>query len=159
MATEISKPTPNVSSKSRVNECLGVVWHHSAGSFNGSVDWILQSKSQVSYHCIIDLDGSRVIFADDRRVCWHAGKSKWRGREFCNGFTIGCAFSGDTNDRNLTDHEIESAIKWLRPRWDKYDWSMDDMTTHRNVSPGRKDDISPAAEKQLFAEIRKRLNL
>lgn len=155
MATEVIKLTPNVSSPSRVNECLGVVWHHSAGSFNGSVSWILKSASQVSYHCIIDLDGSRVIFAEDRRVTWHAGKSKWRGREFCNAFTVGCAFSGDTNTRKLTDAEITSAIEWLRPRWKTHRWDTSDMTTHRAVSPGRKDDISAAAERQLFDAIKK----
>lgn len=157
MATEVIKLTPNVSAKSRVNEKIGVVWHHSAGSFNGSVDWILQSKSQVSYHCIINLNGDRVVFADDSRVCWHAGKSRWRGRELCNGFTIGVAFSGDTNSRSLTADEIASALEWLKPRWKSYGWDMSDMTTHRAVSPGRKDDISAKAEKQLFDAIRKEL--
>lgn len=157
MATELFKPTPNVSAPNRANECLGVVWHHSAGSFNGSVSWILQSKSQVSYHCIIDLDGSRVSFADDRRVTWHAGKSSWRGRSLCNGFTLGVAFSGDTNSRVLTAAEIASALDWLKPRWAKYRWTMASMTTHRAVSPGRKDDISAAAEAQLFAAIRQAL--
>lgn len=160
MATKFKediKLTPNVSAKYRVNEKQGVVWHHSAGSFSGSVSWILQSKSQVSYHCIINLDGSRVVFADDSRVCWHAGKSRWKGRSLCNGFMLGVAFSGDTNKRDLTQAEIDSAIEWLAPRWKSYNWSMDNMTTHRAVSPGRKDDISPKAEKQLFDAIRKKL--
>ena len=68
---EVYKPSPNVSSSRIVPE--GVVLHHSSGSYNGSVSWILQDKSNVSYHCIIDKDGSRTSFADDDRRCWHAG--------------------------------------------------------------------------------------
>lgn len=145
--------TPNVSPKHRVNEAIGVVWHHSCGSFSGGVEWICDPKSQVSYHCLIALDGRRTVFAADSRVCWHAGKSRWRGREFCNAFTLGVAFTGDTYKRSLTDAEIESALEWLRPRWGKYKWTIDSMTTHRAISPGRKDDISPEAERVLFSAI------
>ena len=70
---EVSKPSPNVSS-SRIRP-EGVVLHHSSGSYAGSVSWICQSKSQVSYHCIIDTNGERTIFADDDRRCrivWEA---------------------------------------------------------------------------------------
>tara|TARA_R100001129_G_scaffold160634_1_gene125264 strand:+ start:403 stop:1140 length:738 start_codon:yes stop_codon:yes gene_type:complete len=154
---EVIKKTPNVSSSSIQPE--GVVLHHSSGSYDGSVSWILQSKSQVSYHVIIDTDGSRTVFAEDWRRCWHAGKSNFNGKTNCNGFLLGLAFSGDTTKRELTDAEVESAVEWLIPRFEKYGWPRDltTVTTHKAISPGRKNDIDDRAEAKVREALKKAL--
>lgn len=155
---EVYKATPNVSSTRIVPE--GVVLHHSDGSYNGSVSWILEDKSNVSYHCIIDKDGSRTSFAEDDRRCWHAGKSRFKGRSSCNGFLLGLAFSGNTNTRELTKDEIASAVEWLLPRFDKWGWPKDlsTVTTHREISPGRKDDVDFRAEEAILKALKQTLS-
>lgn len=151
---EVYKASPNVSSSRIVPE--GVVLHHSSGSYNGSVSWILQDKSNVSYHCIIDKDGSRTSFAEDDRRCWHAGKSRFKGRGGCNGFLLGLAFSGNTKTRELTQDEIASAVEWLLPRFEKWDWPTDlsTVTTHKEISPGRKDDVDSRAEQAILKALK-----
>ena len=151
---EVYKASPNVSSSRIVPE--GVVLHHSSGSYNGSVSWILQDRSNVSYHCIINTDGSRTSFAEDDRRCWHAGKSRFKGRGGCNGFLLGLAFSGNTKTRELNEDEIASAVEWLLPRFDKWDWPTDlsTVTTHKEISPGRKDDVDSRAEQAILKALK-----
>ena len=146
---EVYRASPNISSSRIVPE--GVVLHHSSGSYDGSVSWILQDISNVSYHCIINTDGSRTSFAEDDRRCWHAGKSRFKGRGGCNGFLLGLAFSGNTKTRELNEEEIASAVEWLLPRFEKWDWPTDlsTVTTHKEISPGRKDDVDSRAEQVI----------
>lgn len=157
--TEVYRQTPNYTSGTTIRP-TGVVLHHSCGSYSGSVSWILQKKSRVSYHAIIDTDGSRTVFAPDSKRCWHAGRSKFNGRSNCNSFLLGLSFSGDTNNRELTDAEVGSAVEWLLPRFKKWDWPTDLSTiaTHSQVSPGRKNDVDARAYNRVITELRKNSN-
>jgi len=154
---EVFKATPNVSYSTIQPE--GVILHHSYGSYEGSVSWILQDASNVSYHCIIDEDGSRTVFANDTQRAWHAGRSSFLGKKGCNGFMLGLAFSGDTNSRELTKEEIESAVEFLLPRFERWDWPKDlsTITTHRDVSPNRKNDVDIRAEEAIMKALKKAL--
>jgi AmpD protein len=109
----------------------------------------------VSYHCLIGLDGTRCTLVPDRQIAWHAGASTFLGRSRCNDFLLGVAFAGDTNLAPLTDAQVASALEWLDRRWTKHAWTTDRMTDHRQVSPGRKDDLHPAEWIRLHAAIAK----
>ncbi len=154
---EVFKATPNVSYSTIEPE--GVILHHSYGSYVGGVEWILNDDSNVSYHCLIDLDGSRTVFAKDTQRAWHAGTSEFNGREGCNGFMLGLAFSEDTEERELTDEEIASAVEFLLPRFERWGWPKDlsTVTTHKAVSPGRKVDVDSRAEKAILDALRSAL--
>ena len=154
---EVFKATPNVSYSTIEPE--GVILHHSYGSYVGGVEWILNDDSNVSYHCLIDLDGSRTVFAKDTQRAWHAGTSEFNGREGCNGFMLGLAFSEDTEERELTDDEIASAVEFLLPRFERWGWPKDlsTVTTHKAVSPGRKVDVDSRAEKAILDALRSAL--
>ena len=152
------RPTPNKSSSKISPE--GVVLHHSYGSYEGGVSWILNDSSNVSYHVLIDTDGKRTVFADDNERAWHAGKSSFNGRGGCNGFMLGVAFTNDTNSRELTDEEVASAVEYMVPRFKKWGLPEDlsTISTHREVSPGRKTDPDIRAETKVLDALKAHFN-
>ena len=152
------RPTPNKSTSKISPE--GVVLHHSYGSYEGGVSWILNDSSNVSYHVLIDTDGKRTVFANDNERAWHAGKSSFKGRTGCNGFMLGVAFTIDTNSRELTDEEVASAVEYMVPRFEKWGWPEDlsTITTHREVSPGRKTDPDIRAETKVLDALKAHFN-
>jgi len=157
--------TANVSRGAKIKP-LGVVFHHTCGTWEGDRAWILNASNPAkgiyaSYHAVIRDTGERRKFADDTSRCWHAGRSSWRGKNSCNDFMLGVAFSGDTYPgrrfgRSLTDAEIASALDWLAPRITRWGITMDWITDHRQVSPGRKDDINPVEWERLRRAIQSR---
>jgi AmpD protein len=103
----------------------------------------MDPKSRVSYHCIVAKDGRRTILADPDERTWHAGVSSWRGKRDLNSWAIGAAFEGDTNERVLGEAEMESMAQYLVPIMQRYNLALGDVTDHRTVAPGRKDDLNP----------------
>jgi N-acetylmuramoyl-L-alanine amidase len=103
----------------------------------------MNPASRVSYHCIVAKDGRRSTLADPDERTWHAGVSSWRGRRDLNSWSVGAAFEGDTYKRPLGDDEMASMAEYLEPLMKLYRLTLADVTDHRTVSPGRKDDLNP----------------
>ena len=143
--------TPNVSAKAITPKAI--VLHHSGGSYAGGVSWIKNPASRVSYHCLVAKDGRRTVFAMPEQRTWHAGRSEWRGKRDLNSWSVGVAFEGDTNKRELGEAEMASLAEYLEPIMREYRLTLDDVTDHRTVSPGRKDDLAPKA----FSVVKKYL--
>jgi N-acetyl-anhydromuramyl-L-alanine amidase AmpD len=146
---ETKAKTPNVSAKPITPKAI--VLHHSGGSYAGGVSWIKNPASRVSYHCLVAQDGRRTVFANPEQRTWHAGKSEWRGKRDLNSWSIGASFAGNTYDEPLTEDAMASMAEYLAPIMREYRLTLDDVTDHRTVSPGRKDDLSPKA----FAVVKK----
>lgn len=150
--------SPNVS-KGRTIKPEGIIIHHTAGSYNGSVNWCMRAESQVSYHAIVDLDGSKTILAQDHQRAWHAGKSSFNGRNDCNSFMLGIAVSGDTNKRELTIQEAESVAYWCVEKMKVHVFGLNQITTHTIVSQGRKNDVDERAYERIMYFIKEILNV
>ena len=155
---EFSRPSPNFTPE-RAHECRGALFHHSVMPFEETIAHMLNPASEVSYHALIAHDGSRCTLVPDERVAWHAGVSTFLGRSGCNYFLLGVAFAGDTRQEPLTSAQIASALEWLDPRWKKYAWTLGSVTDHRQVSPGRKDDLNPVEWDRLRAAVEARFGV
>ncbi|MEI6862458.1 MAG: N-acetylmuramoyl-L-alanine amidase [Verrucomicrobiota bacterium] len=152
MFPEISRPSANFTA-TPAHEQLGVCFHHSTLEFEATIEHILHSDSQVSYHWLIAPDGTRCQFVADAHIAWHAGASTWLGRTRCNNFLLGVAFAGNTYATPLTAAQMASTLEWLAPRWMRQGWTTARMTDHRQIAPSRKDDLAPAEWSRLLAAI------
>ena len=149
---QTNRKTPNVSA-GRVIKPTHIVLHHSSGAYAGSVSWCMDPVSKVSYHCIVARNGKRTVLATPSQRTWHAGVSSWQGRKDANSFSIGLAWEGDTYTTPLSEDAILSAVEYLLPILDEYHIPLSNIIRHADVSPGRKDDCSPAAHSALIAAL------
>src|ERR1022692_4376589 len=154
---EFERLSPN--RDAAAHERLGALFHHSELGFAETVARMLDPESRVSYHCLIDLDGTRCALVPDAQVAWHAGVSRFLGRDRCNDFLLGVAFAGDTYRAPLSVQQIASALEWLEPRWAQFGWGIRRIPGHRQVSPGSKRDgwgIGRIADHRQVSPGRKR---
>jgi AmpD protein len=149
---EVDRPSPN-RANTPPHLQRGVVFHHSAISYEEAIALMTRAESRVSYHCLIAPDGTRCTLVPDAEIAWHAGVSRFQGLEQCNGFMLGLSFAGNTYHAPLTGAQIASALEWLEPRWRARGWSLAWMTDHRQVAPGRKDDLNPVEWERLRAAL------
>ena len=147
---EVFRHSPN---SSRTMKPEGIVLHHTAGGYSGSVAWCLNAKAKVSYHCIVNTTGERTVLVADNVRAWHAGVSSFKGKANCNNFLLGIAVSGNTNERELTEQEIESVAEWCIRKMKAYGFGLDQITTHREIAPKRKTDVDTRAEKAIKSRI------
>lgn len=153
-------PTPNirtVNSESYkkgyplTNEQKGVVLHHTAfmeDDLTKVINHLTDPKTGVSAHVIIGFDGSRKVLATPDKVTFHAGQSAHEGRENVNDFMIGIEFQGDTNRKDLTPQQIESAVEYLEPIIRRNNIRLEDIVTHQNVRDLYNDYARKAGQKE-----------
>jgi N-acetyl-anhydromuramyl-L-alanine amidase AmpD len=109
--------TPNRYSRlfqfNRVHPIELVVYHYTAGGFDGSLRWLTSKDSGVSAHFVIKKNGEPWQLAPLTDRTWHAGgqTSKWRGK-------------GQVNNRSI-GIEIEN--------WGKLELKGDKLLTHKGT--------------------------
>ncbi len=95
---------------------------------------------RVSAHFLIRRDGSALQFVSTLDRAWHAGLSRFGGRERCNDFSIGIELEG-TDSRDFCDAQyrtlaaVTAALLVRHP--------ITDVRGHEHIAPGRKTDPGP----------------
>jgi len=132
-----------------------------------------KNKRKVAYHYIIELDGTLVRLAPHNRRVNHAGRSSWKGREWCNGFSVavGLVNPGPLGPlkRAYFKEAFEGAVKMASPYHPNKFWlpfteaqkkTLDTLYAevcadlgktlevggHYQASPGRKSDPNPTLD-------------
>ena len=117
------------------NEQKGIVLHHTAfmdDNLQGVVNHLTR-KGGESAHVIIGFDGTRKVLARPNQVTFHAGQSVWNKRDNVNDFMIGIEFQGDTNKKDLTQEQIDSAVEYMAPIIRQNNIRLEDIVTHQQV--------------------------
>ena len=152
-----------------------IVLHDTAGRLDkgSSVAWFRDKGCTTSAHVVIERDGSITQLVPLNRKAFHAGESVWKGRRYCNAFSIGIeivnpgkmdrlgrawfgvAVSSDLDlvHRNTREHgdgwwlpytaEQIDAVKALCRAIMAEYPDVNDIATHWMISPGRKVDTCP----------------
>lgn len=138
-----------------------IVIHADAGkTAAGTVSWIENDGSDVSYHSFVERDGDLRRLVEPWRRAWHAGESHFGSRKNVNDFSLGLSFA-NRNDGVEEYTEIQyqvgaaEAAFWMR-RYPRI--TLDRIVTHAMISPGRKTDPGPKFDMEKFKEyVRKTL--
>ena len=139
----VQKSSPNQGARPLGTIVDTIVLHADASpTADASVSWIVSPKSQVSYHVLVDREGTVYTFVPIQRRAWHAGVSSFQGRPNCNDYSIGLAFANKNDGvEPYTDaqYAVGAALCASYMRLHRA-ITLDRITTHAIVSPGRKTD-------------------
>lgn len=133
-----------------------IVLHADASAkARASIDWIERSEARVSYHTLIDRNGTVYTFVPLARRAWHAGVSSFMGRPNCNDYSIGVSFANRNDGKELiTEAQLSVGAAVCASYMRLYPAiTLDRITTHAIVSPGRKTDPCPPFDMEAFREL------
>lgn len=109
---------------------------------------------RVSAHFFVRRDGRVEQYVSCDRRAWHAGVSRWRGRDNCNDWSIGIELEG-LEGRRFAAGQYVTLARLLRALALRY--PLADVTGHEHVAPGRKHDPGPGFDwARLAAALRRR---
>lgn len=92
---------------------------------------------RVSAHFLIRRDGELIQFVSCDRRAWHAGVSRWKGRERCNDFSIGIELEG-CDDLPFEDVQYERLYCLVHLLSSRY--PIQALAGHADIAPDRKTD-------------------
>ena len=107
--------SPNFSKKKRSNKDIKFVIFHYTGmqSEIASIKRLLNVKSKVSCHYLINRKGKVLQMVYDNNIAWHAGKSRWKNFKNLNKNSIGIELVNKGHRfgyENFTNLQINSLI-------------------------------------------------
>ena len=114
--------------------------------FTNTLDWHAHpyftqiAGMQVSSHFYIRRDGQlwQFVSCDDR--AWHAGQSRYRGRDNCNDDSVGIELEGLEGDQ-FEDNQYETLAGLCAALAQRY--PVTHVAGHEHVAPDRKQDPGP----------------
>lgn len=108
---------------------------------------------RVSAHALVRRDGGIVQYVPFQRRAWHAGESRWQGRERCNDYAIGIELEG--TDASAYEPAQYAALARLVARLCRAysTLSPDRIVGHSDVAPGRKTDPGIAFDWPLLRAL------
>jgi AmpD protein len=105
---------------------------------------------RVSSHLLIRRDGAIAQYVPFDARAWHAGASRFEGRERCNDYSIGIELEG-TDTLPYTDAQYAALATATRALVTRYPLiTPERIAGHSDIAPGRKTDPGPAFDWARF---------
>lgn len=107
---------------------------------------------RVSAHFLIERDGAISQFVSCLQRAWHAGVSRFEGRENCNDFSLGIELEG-TDELPFTEAQYQALIALSKQLLAAYpSLTLQRICGHSDIAPGRKTDPGPAFDWQRLRQ-------
>tara|TARA_E500000178_G_scaffold300571_1_gene308901 strand:+ start:1983 stop:2693 length:711 start_codon:yes stop_codon:yes gene_type:complete len=140
-----SQFSPNFSRNSRKTKDIKLIVIHYTGMQSKivSVKRLMSKNSKVSCHYLIDRKGEIVQMVQDKKVAWHAGKSKWKNFKNLNKNSIGIELVNKGHQfgyENFTNVQIKKLIILCHYLKKKFRIHNSNIVGHSDISPIRKKD-------------------
>ena len=137
--------SPNYSKKTRQKGDIKFVIIHYTGmqSEIESVKRLKNPKFKVSCHYIINRKGRITQMVEDKKIAWHAGKSKWKRFINLNKCSLGIELVNKGHEfgyQNFSQKQIRSLINLCINLKKKYSLKKENFLGHSDIAPLRKND-------------------
>lgn len=137
--------SPNFSRKIRKNKDIKFLIIHYTGmqSKIESVKRLVNPKSKVSSHYLIDRRGQILKMIDEKNIAWHAGKSRWKNFLNLNESSIGIELVNKGHKfgyEKFTNPQINRLINLCLKLKKKYNIKSSNILGHSDIAPLRKKD-------------------
>jgi len=137
--------SPNYSNKIRKKKNIKFIVIHYTGmqSERACIKRLSSNKSQVSTHYLINRAGSIIKMVNEKRIAWHAGKSKWKNFINLNDQSIGIELVNKGHQfgyENFPKKQISKLILLCEFLIKKYKIKKKNILGHSDIAPLRKKD-------------------
>lgn len=140
LGDELGWRSPHHNARPNATQPVLVVLHCDAGKSDlGTLRWLCDPTSKVSYHVLIGRDGVAYQVVDPKRRAWHAGVSEWEGRPNVNDFSLGLCFANRHDHTEMLTGAQISVGKAVIQAWAAA-FPIEAVTTHAAIAPTRKTD-------------------
>ena len=108
---------------------------------------------KVSAHLFIRRDGEIIQFVPFNKRAWHAGVSRFDGRDGCNDFSVGIELEG-TDDVPFTAEQYRQLAKASSSLMQVYPQIRPErIVGHSDIAPDRKTDPGPAFDWSYYRRL------
>ena len=141
----LSDFSPNHSKKARSPKDIKFVIIHYTGmqSEIESIQRLKDKNYKVSCHYLINRKGVITQMVKDKKIAWHAGKSKWKKFVNLNDVSLGIELVNKGHQfgyQKFSDQQIKSLIKLCKKLKKKYAIKKENFLGHSDIAPIRKID-------------------
>ena len=141
----VSFYSPNFNSKKRSKNLIKIIVIHYTGmqSERESIIRLLNPKSKVSSHFLINQNGKVFRLVQDNRIAWHAGKSCWERYKNLNKNSIGIELINKGHRfgyTNFKKKQLLSLTNICKSLIKKYKIKKKNIIGHSDIAPLRKID-------------------
>ena len=137
--------SPNFDNKKRnLNQIRFLVFHYTGmKKEKDSINRLIDPKSKVSSHYLIQKNGNIIILVPDLYIAWHAGISFWKKYKSLNRNSIGIEISNQGHNfkyQKFSKKQINSIVRLSKFLIKKYKIRPNYILGHSDIAPERKKD-------------------